>query len=409
MTVQKFDRNNPSVTCDGNEILIKGLGHPVCADQFAKHAVDLLYFKKKTKLVVNFTDIVGVYPNAAVPIAAVLEEMRLRGVEVEIKNPSKLGRFSSLISPKRASKEELQSTPDVNNIIWKFDSSDLYLLVTKVMDYIHENMTLEPGSHETMEWCFNEVCDNIFEHSDCAFGYFMVQYLSSTKRLIFCVSDTGNGIFNTLVGSKHGPRNPIDAITIALQKGISRFEDAGRGNGLYGLTECIRKNGGIFRITSSGNVFHYDGETTMTFKNIPVFSNDRPGTTVDFQVQIDKEFDIEKILNRSPTFVEMRVDKFLTPTGECVLNIKERSHGFGTRKSGMNVRNIALNLLKESGAKIVLDFSGVDMVSSSYADELIGKMVKEVGLLNFIRCFEIRHLSGSAQAIINSALNNRVR
>ena len=67
-----------------------------------------------------------------------------------------------------------------------------------------------------------------------------------------------------------------------------------------------------------------------------------------------------------------------------------------------------INLITESKRKIRIDFSGVGVVSSSFADECIGRLVNEMGFIEFQRIISISNANENTEAIINKAVMKRI-
>lgn len=82
--------------------------------------------------------------------------------------------------------------------------------------------------------------------------------------------------------------------------------------------------------------------------------------------------------------------------------------GTGTRIAAQKLKNIIFNSLKEGNKKVILDFDGVNVVSSSFADELIGKIIAENGFVYFMRYFELRNISPFNISVINRSVEQRV-
>ena len=72
------------------------------------------------------------------------------------------------------------------------------------------------------------------------------------------------------------------------------------------------------------------------------------GTIVDFQVNASEKIDISKALGGySP--VNLMFDEIEgTKAGEYTINIRDHSHGTGTRKSAIRLRTFVLNVVKEN-------------------------------------------------------------
>ena len=88
--------------------------------------------------------------------------------------------------------------------------------------------------------------------------------------------------------------------------------------------------------------------------------------------------------------------------------ISERSEGTGTRESAIRVKNEVLNILAEEQKPVTLDFSGVEVISSSFADELIAKLFLSLGLFQFNNLIKIRGLDSSQQNILQRSVLQRI-
>lgn len=81
---------------------------------------------------------------------------------------------------------------------------------------------------------------------------------------------------------------------------------------------------------------------------------------------------------------------------------------FGTRDMGKKLRMIILPLIKESD-KVVLDFTGVNVVSNSFADECIAKLLLEMPLDELKNHTTFRGLNPLAERSVLTALQRRYR
>ena len=81
---------------------------------------------------------------------------------------------------------------------------------------------------------------------------------------------------------------------------------------------------------------------------------------------------------------------------------------FGTRDMGQKLRQKLLTLIN-SGEKIVLDFTGVNVVSNSFADECIAKLLLEMPLNELKRCTTFRGLNPLAERSVLVALQRRYK
>ena len=82
--------------------------------------------------------------------------------------------------------------------------------------------------------------------------------------------------------------------------------------------------------------------------------------------------------------------------------------GVGTRKSGEKIRNELINVYKQSGNNITLDFANINIISSSFADELMGKLVTEFGFYGFNNIFKLKNMNSNVQSIVQRSVAQRM-
>lgn len=81
---------------------------------------------------------------------------------------------------------------------------------------------------------------------------------------------------------------------------------------------------------------------------------------------------------------------------------------FGTRDMEQKLRLKLLDLIK-SGQKVILDFTGVNVVSNSFADECIAKLLIEMPLDELKRHTTFRGLNPLAERSVLVALQRRYK
>ena len=81
---------------------------------------------------------------------------------------------------------------------------------------------------------------------------------------------------------------------------------------------------------------------------------------------------------------------------------------FGTRDMGQKLRQKLLALINEND-KVVLDFTGVNVVSNSFADECIAKLLLEMPLDQLKQHTTFRGLNPLAERSVLVALQRRYK
>lgn len=297
--------------------------------------------------------------------------------------------------------------------VWFFDSDkEINDLINSYLFSIRQADIIAEGVINSIEWCLNETLDNILQHSDINSGYIMGQIHQSTKRLSFCVFDAGIGIYNSLKNSNiHNPSSPIDAIMLAMQEKVTRDSNIGQGNGLWGLSNLISQTNGILRISSGGATYiNNNGNVSIVKQGNFNLGRKLGTTTIDFQLDYSKNMDISAALpNYKYVPVDLWLENLETNDENVVqINILKMSNGTGTRKSAEKLRTMILNIVFDNKKKIILDFDGINTISSSFADELIGKIIKKYGFVFFTQIFKLINLKTVIINIINRSVEQRM-
>ena len=98
----------------------------------------------------------------------------------------------------------------------------------------------------------------------------------------------------------------------------------------------------------------------------------------------------------------------ITDNGDIIVSVANQSHGTGTRKAAEKLRTLVLNIALSDKKKVVLDFTGINLISSSYADELIGKIISQYGFSFFVSNFSMINLSSTSSFILNRSVQQRM-
>lgn len=153
-------------------------------------------------------------------------------------------------------------------------------------------------------------------------------------------------------------------------------------------------------ITSGKGSYTFSNGYVRTYDSLPYTSQQTPGTIIDFQLNYAEDMSLDKALifrGKQYEMINLHFESLEDDYGHITYNISERSEGTGTRESAIRVKNEILNIISEEQKPITLDFSGVAVISSSFADELIAKLFLNLGLFQFNNLVKIRGLDASQQ------------
>ena len=396
---------NKLISINETEIHFHDLTNPKVVFDFIE-IINEFHDSDNKHFVLNFEGTKASFPNVCAPISGIFETLTTQGFSFQFINLSKYLQKLSIDKPLKVN-ENKHSANNALDKVWRFDSADeICFLINSFVEELSQVIVCEKGVLDGFEWSINEVLDNILQHSGNTFGYVMGQVHKRTKHFAFCAYDSGNGIYQSLLHSVHQPKSPGDALNLAVKEGITRDKKIGQGNGLWGLHQIVIENTGILNISSGSASYSLTNKESRVFENIPQLPGNS-GCIVDFQLDYNKEISISKALGGYVP-VNMKIESLEDDFGNIIVNLKNKESGVGTRKSGEKIRNELINIHRQSGKSITLDFRDLNIVSSSFADELIGKLVAEYGFYAFNNVFKLKNMNTSVQSIVQRSVAQRM-
>lgn len=359
------------------------------------------------KVTVNIVDSFS-GSNVCAPISGIIDYHRQNGVKIHVNcPPSSYANHVRVYSPIIVE----DNYPDISPFdkVFTFSTDEgVARIVSMYSLALRQGDELENGVIQSLEWCMNESIDNVLQHSMSKKGFVMAQLHKQNKSMSFCVFDTGIGIYNSLRQSKHAPQSPLAAIQLAMKERITRDERIGQGNGLWGLSQIIKETNGKLLISSGGARYEFVNGLETKISSGDFNLGTQQGTTmIDFQLDYSSPIDVTAALNGYNP-LDLWAEQHENEKGEISLDIAKESYGTGTRKSAERVRNVVINLLKEQYTTVILDFVNVSMLSSSYADELIGKLIAVMGFSKFMQYIVLSNLNEFNSAIVNRSVGQRM-
>jgi anti-sigma regulatory factor (Ser/Thr protein kinase) len=360
-----------------------------------------------------------VFADGMLPVICIIDDLRETGVKVEVRLPldyetRKLFRsvnWAHYLSPDQFEKSD--SIYDRHLVTRRFENAEeQQKSVNDFMDVVLRTMRIPKDITSGLEWSINEITDNVLNHSESKHGG-IIQASTHYKenKILFAVSDSGIGILKSMQEGYPELRTELDAIGEAIKAGVTRNSKIGQGNGLAGSLRITTMTGGSLEILSgNGRLTITDNKTTR--KRLSPAGYD--GTLVSGEINIVDDFSISEALSFDNFENYYPLDiidlKYEVPESNCLLlRMKEESTGFGSRKSGLQIRNKILNLLTaKKGLPIVVDWDGVPVVSSSFADELMGKLFIEMGAMTFSAIVKNKNLEGLVKNLLDKAVAQRL-
>ena len=337
---------------------------------------------------------VPVFQDRATWLAAVCEYYRDEcGRNVSLGNPEAVRKGLSINNPVIVNSASINRHEPLYTV-FKYTEENISLIVDKYKKWIMSNIVLGEGLLQAFAWSLYEVMDNVFQHGEAKCGYISMQYHFSSRKLNIAVTCIGKGIIRSMSEGVMVKDTKIDSevfmnhfkkseygsiIKYAVNKGVTSKGNNNKGMGLYGLTESVRQNGGTFIIDSGKGSYEYNSQNdepskTREFIYSPIEfvngDNVKYLTCVNWSFNVSNPVSMSNILNVEYTSDE--TDEYYDEEVQGhVIHMGEHKADVATRSGGVKISNIIGNLVNDGAEYIILDFDSIDVVSSSFADEII--------------------------------------
>jgi anti-sigma regulatory factor (Ser/Thr protein kinase) len=377
-----------------------------------------------TDLVLDFRATTRAYADAIVPIICLVEHRRRRGNSFKVLLPDSVTLRQLFLNANWAHFLDAEhpkvdmSHPQHLALRRYTTHTEQQDAVNAALDVAMRNMDLRRDVISALEWSLNEITDNVLNHSQAEHGGLVqVSTFRDEHKIKFFVGDGGRGVPAAMREAFPDLRNDVQALEEAMKRGVTSIPDSGQGNGLAGSLRIATYAEGSFKISSGkGQIAVFRDARSGEYRPKKArFPGEMrfPGTLVMVELQTDADFAIEEALAldgtpRVPT--ADIVDTQYTGAGDdLVLQIKDESIGFGTRHAGVELRTKCRNLLNADPEKrLVLDWCGVPVISSSFADEALGKLFIELGPMEFSTRLRNVGAEPLVRSLIDRAIMQRV-
>lgn len=398
----------------GNRIKFLNKVDPYAHLHFMR-ALNYFLQERYKRLILDFSRVKSAYPNGMIPIIATLDLLREMNIEIlcslpKDKDTSRLFVFTNwahLISPEHFKKEITKHNRHL--IAKRFRTSDEQQdVVNEFMDVVMRNMSVSRDVIAGLEWSINEITDNVLNHSKSVYGGFVqVSTFPKNGSVSFAIADSGVGILETLKEAIPTLLSDSEALGEAIKAGVTRNNDLGQGNGLAGTLRISTMSGGSFSITSGKSMLHiYENDSRKRKrKDFEKYQ----GTIVTAEIKTDTSFTVSEALGfegySDSTPVDIIETNYENEAGGMQIEMAKESTGFGNRNAGRQLKQKVQNLLKANPTiPLIIDWNGIPLISSSFADEFIGKLFLEMGAMSF----GARIRNTGMEALIRSLLDKAI-
>lgn len=403
---------------DGNRIRFVGRVNGLAHRQFMWCLHDCRQ-RGYEDIVLDFSSCESAFPIGMIPLLAVTDRLRRESIDISTVLPSNVtlerlflnANWAHMLQPTRFM--ESDTIHDRHLAARRFrDLDEQQQLVNDFMEVVIRSMELDREVLAGLEWSVSEITDNVLNHAECEDGGIaQVSTFTESRKVAFGVADSGRGVLASLSQGHADLRDDAHAIAFAMEAGVTRDVDVGQGNGLAGGMRIATMSGGSFEITSglAQIVVRPDGSRNYKRRQPMHFR----GTSVYSEIRLDTTFQLSDALGFSGEYqqpVDFIEVLYETDSGDAVvLRLRQESVGFGSRRGGQQLRTKCLNLLRAEPSKpLLLDWTGIALVSSSFADELVGKLFASLGPTGFSARVRNIGMESVVRGLVDKAIMERI-
>jgi hypothetical protein len=366
----------------------------------------------------NFQACTSAYAGPMLGLAAHAQHYWAQGVDVALTllKEDKLSRlfrnanWAHLIDVRGHEPSRFTGTSQVPAIRYQ-NAAEQFAAVNRILNILFGALSdFSRNDLKALEWSLNEVTDNVLNHAQSKVGGFVqvTNFSARAKRLEFAVADPGIGIPGSLRPSRPKIRTDQEALDLAIREGVTRSPDVGQGNGLFGTWRIAQLSQGRLNILSGYASLESNPESGLHVGNQAIPFN---GTLVVANIPYAQPVDLGEAFrfggqkHEPLDYVDLHFD--VDSEDRPILRLVKESEGFGSREAGRIVRNKLLNLLKLADESVVIDFDEIPLISSSYADEVLGMLFASLGPVKFLRNIRLINVQPEVESLINRAILQR--
>lgn len=265
-------------------------------------------------------------------------------------------------------------------------------IVAGIVKFVSSQTDAAREALAALEWTLYELLDNVLSHADDhastsdqppAGGFVQAALDEQAGRVELVVADGGAGIAQRLRVRRHEQ---------ALARAVRG------GGGLQGAFRIAELSAGQFEVNSGFGLLH------ASRRGPDAYRTDKrriryDGTVVRCELRIDDPTLLARALE-----LPNRPHAPLPPTETDAPSVPLQA--IGSRTAGRSVREQIERRLREDG-RAALDFGGIPIISSGFADEALGRLFAELGPRAFMTRIELRNANTTIESLIDRAIMRR--
>lgn len=185
-------------------------------------------------------------------------------------------------------------------VIQHYNSENQLEVLNHILKILREKSSLDDNVYTGLDYCFNEILDNVLNHSGTGKGLVAAQYFESLNSIRLIVCDYGMGIYESL---RHVYNYTEDqAMLNCIVSGITNGK--GQGHGLYATSTFVKLNKGWLSIISGNKILTVsENETKLTdidkWQGTAIYIRINTNVSVDYKEFTSKNYDYKAELFES--------------------------------------------------------------------------------------------------------------
>lgn len=402
---------------EGNRLVFDGVlsGDPLAATAALHNLTSKQGYPDVT---LDFRSATRLFPEYMIPLVTDARAYRFKKIDVDLILPEDTSasshfrntNWAHLISPERFDPMDAKNVKHMSARQY-FTSEDHYKAVDECLSII---LGCVPGIDrnrlKALEWALNEITDNVLNHANSPVGG-IVQVITLPKksRIEFYVCDAGIMIPKSLREGRRDIGDDTSALRAAIDEGVTSNASTNQGNGLFGTFKCCEVSGGEFDVMSgSVSLRHRHGELRVVRSAIPF-----GGTYVRASIGYDYEKLLEEALvfrgrlhDPSHDYIERTYEN---AEDRIEFAVRSELSAFGSRDAGKLARNKIENLMDHQSRPIDFDFTDIRLISSSFADEVFGRLFADLGPIRFNQLCNFKNIDPTIRGLIDRAITQRIK
>ena len=221
-----------------------------------------------TTLIIDFSDCDFIYPDYAILLLCSIKY--IESLQIKVSGTLKLNNNNKIVSylAKMNFFENLNvklpfSIPKFNANssvqIQKYTAENQFEVLNSILKILKEKSNLDDNVYASLDYCFNEILDNVLNHTYEKVGWVVAQYFENINSIRLIVCDFGLGIHASL-NQKHNFTED-EAIAKCIESGVTNGR--GQGHGLYATASFVRLNKGWLSLFSGNKKLNVSEKETI--------------------------------------------------------------------------------------------------------------------------------------------------